>query len=921
MNWKYARGLDRMGGYHLEQYRKTDQIGQLDEAIKYRQAAVKATPENYSYPSYRLHLNNLAICFGDRFKRLGQVADSDQAVKYAAKALQATPKGHTHRDRYLNNLASYLGDRFSRTNHLRDLNNAVRALREALAAAPPSHEEHCRYLDNLSNVLHQRFSTSGHKADLDEAIRYSGQAIQAMNENDPARAWYLSNHASGLHKRFERTGNVKYLNQAVTLTKQALEATSEGHPDQALYYSNVAVYSSIVYDHTDDLNDLDRAISYGEAACRIGSPGHPERMFYLSCLASCFRTRFQKSDLLADLDRAIQYGQDILVFLPDNHPKRTKYLSNLGVYFADRYDKLAEIKDHNHSMKVFRDACSCANSPPLERIIACMQAVTCLEESQQWDSAARILDIALELLPEVVPRTNSRSDLQYTIQQLSGLSVYLASVFLKAGRGAVKALQALESSRGFIASLTVDARSDISELREKHGDIWIQYSKCQEQISAIESNQESNSNTVLADKIEQRRRHYKELDRLRREIRKISGFERFLLPPNAEEIRNLARNGPIVCFNISSVSSEAFVVTPSAVEVVPLPNLSEDIVSDALEIIAVKGHRNRRDSSECSDDSDSDDSIEPNTRPSKLRRFFQVDDMFECLWNTAVKPIIEHLGLYGNLMTSDKIPHLHWTGGGAMALLPIHAAGLHSPESTENTLSYVVSSYASSLKTLLFAQQRPAAVIPNQEPEVLIVSMPTTPGHHKDLNTASEVEAIVSRTVSWAMPKHLERPGKEDVLKGLETCMIVHFACHGTADRFRPDESYLSLGKDVEEKLRIADLVKVTRSRAQIAYLSACSTAESKVQYLMDESIHLASTFQLIGFQHVLGSLWATDDEAAVKLATSFYERLPRYDRDNSLSVARALHEAVMSLRQERLNTTLGKTDIMNWAPFIHFGP
>ena len=67
------------------------------------------------------------------------------------------------------------------------------------------------------------------------------------------------------------------------------------------------------------------------------------------------------------------------------------------------------------------------------------------------------------------------------------------------------------------------------------------------------------------------------------EFERIPGCERFLSPAEAEEIRNLARDCPIVCLKISSVSSEAFVVTPSAVEVVPLPNLSQDIVSDALE--------------------------------------------------------------------------------------------------------------------------------------------------------------------------------------------------------------------------------------------------------------------------------------------------------------------------------------------------
>ncbi len=47
---------------------------------------------------------------------------------------------------------------------------------------------------------------------------------------------------------------------------------------------------------------------------------------------------------------------------------------------------------------------------------------------------------------------------------------------------------------------------------------------------------------------------------------------------------------------------------------------------------------------------------------------------------------------------------------------------------------------------------------------------------------------------------------------------------------------------------------------AQIAYLSACSTAENKAAWLSDEVIHLVSGFQVAGFPHVIGCLWPAGD-------------------------------------------------------------
>jgi CHAT domain-containing protein len=136
------------------------------------------------------------------------------------------------------------------------------------------------------------------------------------------------------------------------------------------------------------------------------------------------------------------------------------------------------------------------------------------------------------------------------------------------------------------------------------------------------------------------------------------------------------------------------------------------------------------------------------------------------------------------------------------------------------------------------------------------------------------------------------------------------------ADRMEPAKSALLLGKDVLEKLTLEDMDTISHDHAQIAYLSACSTAEIKVRNLADESIHLASAFQLAGFMHVIGTLWAADDNAAVEIASQFYEGLNLYDKEGGASVAQALHNAVLCYRNKHDNSAA----IAEWAPFIHLG-
>ena len=54
------------------------------------------------------------------------------------------------------------------------------------------------------------------------------------------------------------------------------------------------------------------------------------------------------------------------------------------------------------------------------------------------------------------------------------------------------------------------------------------------------------------------------------------------------------------------------------------------------------------------------------------------------------------------------------------------------------------------------------------------------------------------------------------------------------------------------------------RTHAEIAYLSACSTAEGQAARLVDEVLHVVSGFQVAGFRHVV----------CAKVAKVFYSKL-----------------------------------------------
>jgi CHAT domain-containing protein len=232
-----------------------------------------------------------------------------------------------------------------------------------------------------------------------------------------------------------------------------------------------------------------------------------------------------------------------------------------------------------------------------------------------------------------------------------------------------------------------------------------------------------------------------------------------------------------------------------------------------------------------------------------------------------------------------------------------------------------ISSYTPTITALRYARRSaPAASSP-----AVIVAMPTTPGLRDQGRlpfVRQEAEMLARRlpdSVSIIEPDPLSEartdivPTLANVLAQLTTCPVAHFACHGLNDPADPSRSHLLLHDHDSAPFTVAALAPLRLDHAQLAYLSACETALSASDRLIDEAIHLTSAFQLAGYRHVIGTLWPIgDSDITVGIAETFYAGLT-----SSLDVsraARALHHAVRDVRDAYPQTpTL-------WAAHIHTG-
>lgn len=271
------------------------------------------------------------------------------------------------------------------------------------------------------------------------------------------------------------------------------------------------------------------------------------------------------------------------------------------------------------------------------------------------------------------------------------------------------------------------------------------------------------------------------------------------------------------------------------------------------------------------------------------------------LWDSVTGPILEHLGHYQHRQYG-RWPRVWWSPTGPLTVLPLHAAGHHTGRSsTTNVLDRVVSSYTPTVRMLTRAHHN----VPDDHRSALVVGINNAPGH-PPLGFAVDEARAVNALLDAPTPPLIDTQATiARVRAGVEHAAWAHFACHGSPAP-DPAESHLVLH---DGPLAVREIANLDLPHARLAYLSACTTAFGGTT-LLDESIHIASAFQVAGYPHVIATLWPITDDHAPHIAHDFYTHLR-----NGEDPAHAAHHAVRSLQNQ-----VPEHPYL-WAPYIHLGP
>jgi tetratricopeptide (TPR) repeat protein len=653
------------------------------------------------------------------------------------------------------------------------------------------------------------------------------------------------------------------LDRAVAAADSATASFPADHPQRFGVLSTAGLTYLQRFRHGRAVADLDKAIDLGEQAVAAMPEQHRRGGAVWSDLGLAYIAKFQQSDDLTVLQRAIDAAERSVAATAADDPYRVRFLGHLANAYSYRFTQ-DDALPPPASVHRIADAVRAARvSSPTDRVAACHAAGILFGILGDSTVAADLLDAAVAALPSTAPREGVRSDQERGLGQHTGVVSEAMAAHCARGDPA-RAVEVAELGRGVLLGAGLDSRTDLTELDRAHPGLARRFRQLRE---ALDANRPGPDPLLGA---ESRRRLWAEHDALLVEIRQNRTFGHFLQPPRLADLRT---GDTVVILHAGVMRSDAIILAGHARPLlVPLPELTlADVVDHARELSGA--------------------AVDVSRLTGPLKRQRVIRETLGWLWTSAVSTVLDAL-------SPADIPHVCWLPTGLLGLFPLHAAGLPGEA---GALDLVVSSYTPTLRSLTYARSRPVTADRRQ----LTVALEHTPGL-PDLPGCVTEAAALQRNHPGLAPLTDEDATTDRVSAALARATWAHFACHAGVDLTQPSRGGLRLH---DGDLTIPEISRLRLGQAELAYLSACSTAHRGGRFA-DEAIHLASAFQLAGFRHVVAGLWPLADEIAASAARSFYTHLDGVaDR-----AAWALRQVTLELREQAPD----RPDL--WAPLIHSG-
>ncbi|KAG4433811.1 hypothetical protein IFR05_010693 [Cadophora sp. M221] len=875
----------------------------LDDAIDlFTLAADIIDPQ---HPSFEKCLANKGNALRMRFEEIGLEPDLKLAVDVCTRAANLRLSEVHIRAQSRDALGNALLRQYELSGSPDILDEAVGMYKQALDCAKSSAFA-AEIWHNLGTALQARFELRGALEELDSAEEAIRNALECSSEELPAYASSLAALGNVLVRKFERLDLPDALDQAISAYEEALGKTSETDRTRAGRLTCLGLALQIRYGLAGSNTDFQKAVGHCQTSVDI-SQEQPNHYLCLVNLGNCFLRHVIRESSAKDLeylDQSITHLQLAADTMPKDFSVRGMCLNNLGKAYELRHERKEQHYDFNKARKYYEMALELGSAPPMLRVMAGYRGML-LTWSKNPSLGVTFLRKATKLLPLISPRLLSRLDQQDNIATFSGLGSIGASIILESGGECQEALQTLEMSRGVMNSLLLETRLDTTDLDKVDSTLAKEFTALRDQLDGSSNAFPSASDVPIGPALDMESR-IKTSKRITDILERIYSDEKMKHVFLNHSMNDLALSGneTIVTINVSSVRSDALIVNRNRTWQLQLKDLhQEDVLHYAREFL---------------------ETIETDSPVGRKKTNKSLHGLFKWLWDKTVGPVLVELGIGGN---TDEWPRVWWIPVGLMSIFPLHAAGDHSGKTNDNALDRVISSYATTIRSLSYSRRINQRALAATSTKAVFVAMASTP-NQTDLRFANgEVSQLLDKISRDSITRVVLKSPicKKDVLSALQHCNIAHFSCHGIVDPLNPSNSSLLLSDWETNPLTVADITALKATSARLAYLSACHASSNRELDLLDEGIHLTGAFQMAGFPQTIGTLWQVDDERSGVVSQIVWDTMLNLDGTVDFDKAgQGLHYAVRSLREQtRRIEGMEKRfpdQPMVWAPFIHMG-
>ena len=869
----------------LDAYQHDGKRQRLAEAIRLLEFASARNPAGSV--NYRAAQTSLGNALRTRFAQAGDPADLGQAVDYHRAAVVGLPEGAPDAAVWLAMYGHALHDRYAHAEDERDLAECDEVYARAAALATDGNKD--VILSGQGTVSIERYRRSGDAAYLHAALDLYARALEACPPAAPQRGVYLSDLGTAYRLRYLSTGQLRDLERAVASMDEAIALTDQDSPSWAALLTTRGLLSLDAYNQTGLVAAVSEGISDLTEAVAALSPRAPRRPDCQASLGGALILRIELAALTTDIQaddndisNAIELLESALSLTPDEAAMRPQYLGALGDARLSRYrqagdpadldtavvlldqawrssgvtgrgglsDRLARAcrlrwtarpvdGDLHRAIEMYdRASRSGPGQGPGQIAEAALEWGRWALDRQAWPEAALAYRRCLESIIVLLAGNAARHHKETWLEPAAEVPSRVAYAYAMAG-DPVTAAALFERGRGFLLNETAEWRH---RLQEDHPALYARLRDALAAVDVMAGAVRTVTPRTLAGPLAtgQPERVYRELDEVFTQVESlVSGTgERIGRPTGAA---GCLPDAWVVRLAPGPRSSIALVSPPAAekVTVIPLAGAAEAALEEQLADFRA-GYERRQ------------------TAPEA--------------WHAALDDVAGWLGREVGRALTEVIPagaEIVLIGGGALGLLPVHAAWL--PGTAQGGRRYLLDQvrirHAPNIASVRQGQPGPVAARPSS---VFLVDDPrplTLPIREARLD-----QAVLARYFRECVAVRGPDATRLAVLRTITEggCDVIHLSCHARANVTRPMETaFLLAGDDI---MTVRDLFGAPAGRARLGVLAGCETGVAGGS-LPDEALGLPTALLAAGVPGVIASAWAIPDHrvTAVLLAR-FYE-------------------------------------------------